>query len=165
MFKNHSFIQGFALAALAMLAAGCGPGRTIFKVMPSNLNFAHITHAVDTNNVVVMAFYGTGYCVLTQGGDPGFVNPFSLQPHATREIRRELSSGEVNAVFQALVFEGVFDTEPKETRAPALPYTSMVGRIQNKAFSRVSRTPGFLEIAALMRALFEAPEQHRELFQ
>jgi len=156
----HFLLQGFTAAALALLAAGCGPKQTYFVVEPSSLNHTFVTYAANTNHMVIMEFLGTGYSVMRKGDTPGALNPYALQPHATREIRREFTPEMVNAIFQSLVREGVYDKEPKDKRPFEPPYVSMRGSIQNKRFERVSRTPEFLLMASWMADLFEKPEQH-----
>ena len=151
-----------AAAALALAAAGCGSKKAVyFKVEPSHLNHVSVFYAASSNEVMVMEFFGTGYCVMRRGDTPAAVNPFSLQPHAMRETRREFTPAEVNAIFQALVREGVCDKEPKDPRPPGMPFVSMYGSIQNNRFNRHSRTPGFLEMASWMKALFEHEQPGR----
>ena len=148
-----------ALAA-ALLAAGCGtPPPKV--VMPSNLNYANITYA-NTNRVVMMEFQGTGYCTMRSGKEAGITNPFSQTAHQTKDLRQYFSPSEMTYIFQVLVNAGVYEEEPDDVRAPALPYVGISGRIENSGFSRHSRTPEFLKIAEDMLALFEKPEQYRQ---
>ena len=160
--KNFVLAAWAALAALAFVAAGCDPGRTYFTVTPSPLNYANISYAASSNNLVRMEFSGTGYCVMRKGGNPNFANPFALEAHETQEIRLNLPPEHVNAIFQTLVREGVFDPEPRKTRSLAFPYVGMTGRIENSGFNRAGRTPELLEVAQWMAAMFERSQQQNE---
>jgi len=155
------FFLGPAAAAFMLTTAGCGTKQTYFVVEPSPLNNIRVYYAISTNTVMTMDFLGTGYCVMTRGETPAAVNPFSLQPHAVRETRRELTPEMVNAIFQSLVREGVCDKEPKDPRPFEPPYVSIYGSIQNTRFNRVSRLPVFLEMASWMAALFEHEQPGR----
>ena len=135
--KDIPFLTLGAAAALALLSAGCGQKQTYFMVEPSPLNHAHITYAANTNDMVMMEFLGTGYCVMRRTGNPVEANPYSLEARPPmREIRRDFTPEMVNAVFQTLVREGVFDNEPKDKRPLEPPYASMAGSIQNMRFAR-----------------------------
>ena len=158
------YLHGIACAGLLVLAAGCGTPQTRFTVTPSSLNYMHVTFAT-TNQITMMEFQGTGYCTLRRGENPGLTNPFSLTAHNTTELRREFSGEEMVNFFQAFVNLGVFDKEPKENRALSLPYVSLSGRIENKGFSRISKTPELLEWSERMMAVFDIPEEHRRKLQ
>ena len=155
-----NFFHLFA-GMLLLAAAGCNTTPKRVQVTPSNLNYAHVTYA-STNLVVIMEFQGIGYCTMRKSTDPGITNPFSQYAHDARDMRLEISAEEMMYVFQALVNTGVFEREPKKTRALALPYVSLRGRIENTGFDRVSRTPEFLEMAAWMTNLFEEAEKQRK---
>ena len=141
------------------MLAGCGTPRVV--VTPSNLNYAQVTYASTNQMVYVMEFRGNGYCTMVKANEAGVTNPFSQTPHNKRELRIEFSPSEMVDIFQALVNTGVFEKEPKKVRAPALPFVGMSGRVENKGFSRLSRTPEFLDLAGKMVDLFEKPEEHR----
>ena len=164
MNKIHPLLHGFAGAAMALLAAGCQTKPIRFTVAPSDLNHAYVTYAASTNSIVMMEFFGTGYCALRKSATPGVAHPLSPQSRATTEIRRTFSGDLMNNVFQSLVNTGVYDKEPKDDRPLGPPYISVNGRIQGKSFQRVSRTPEFLLMATWMRDLFEkSEEQTRQL--
>jgi len=160
--KNIPFLpRAFAALALAFWVAGCGAKSTYFVVEPSLLNSTIVYYAAATNNLLMMEFSGTGYCVMRRATDPAVANPYSLKPQAMRETRREFTPDMVNAIFQSLVREGLFDKE-KDSRPLEPPYVSMHGSIQNKRFdNRVSRKPEFLEMASWMAALFEHDQPGR----
>lgn len=160
--KNIPLLRhAFAAVALALLAAGCGTTKTYFVVEPSLLNHALVYYTVGTNELLMMEFHGSGYCVMRRANDPKAANPYSTQPHAMRETRREFTPDEVNAIFQSLVLEGVCDKEPKDDRPLEAPYASFYGSIQNTRFQRLSRTPELLELAGWMAALFEHDQPGR----
>ncbi len=162
MNKKSCFFSGFAGALALLFAAGCETGPKYFKVMPSNLNYCEITYA-GTNVVAIMEFRGTGYCSMRKSKEAGITNPFSQLAHDATELRLDLSPSEVKDIFQSMVYAGVYEEEPKNTKAEVLPYTHMSGRIENSGFARVSRTPKLLELATDMMALFEKPEEHRRM--
>ena len=154
------FLPAPAGMLLVLFAAGCNTTPQRVQVTPSNLNYASVTYA-NTNLVVKMEFSGTGYCTMRKGADAGLTNVFSQHAHEARETRLEFSAEEMIVIFQSLVNTGIFEKEPKNKEALALPYVSMMGRIENTGFHRVSKTPEFLEMAAWMMDLFEEAEQQR----
>ena len=143
-----------------LFAAGCATPKRV-QVTPSNLNYARVTYA-STNLVVMMEFHGLGYCTMSKSANPSITNPFSQSAVDKWDMRLEMSAEEMMYFFQALVNTGVFDKEPRKTRALALPYVRLRGRIENTGFDRMSRTPEFLEMASWMTDLFEEAEKQRK---
>jgi hypothetical protein len=153
------FLVGLSL----LFAAGCATPKRV-QVTPSNLNYATVTYA-NTNLVMMMEFQGTGYCTMSRSTNPSITNPFWQRAPDTWDTRLEFSPEEMTSIFQTLVNADVFGKEPKSKDALALPYVRLMGRIENKGFDRVSKTPEFLEVAELMAALFDEAEKQRKLLR
>ena len=151
---HHSAFAAFAAAA-AIAAAGCvyAPTEKLphkqYDVVASGLDNATFLYRPAPRDrrfrwPCRLELYGTGTAILKTGPSPQVVDDFASDVSDRSwssfvEERRQFTPGEMRAVFQVFVDEGLVPSRSVREEGPELPFLRCAGTIGPNKFVRNTR--------------------------